>query len=531
MPVCAQYPVSAVLVTDLIPDISVSSHRRRCLLAVVISLLFFTALAVAAPVDYVPGELLVRYQDNNIAAAVARSLPGNKGVERIARGIARVHLAPGQSMAQAKQALLAQPQIRYVQPNYIKRIQLIPDDTNFDTQWGFDNQGQPVPGTTVTGTPNADVNAPEAWDITTGNAAVVVALIDTGIQLSHPEFAGRVWQNPDESPNGIDDDHNGFIDDTQGWDFVSTVISPTGDNIPEDGNGHGTHMAGLIAARANNGSQIAGLNWNLSLMVLRAFDSQGLGDTVSSVKAVDYAVANGARIINASFGAPGDICQDINAPDCDRMEFEAYQRARDQGVLVVTAACNGANSVGFDNDNPLLSQQPCVPASYNLDNIIAVASTDENDRLAPFSNWGAVSVDLAAPGTDIATTAWGDQRPNFADVVSGTSISTAFVSGAAALLLARGTALGGNLSAQDLRRLLLTNTDSVPDLQGRVATGGRLNIAKALNAIEVSTVSKAPSGGGGGGGGGAWSLDIILMLLWRLWRDRNACYSLLARRT
>jgi subtilisin family serine protease len=250
-------------------------------------------------------------------------------------------------------------------------------------QWALRNTGQAVPdesGGTVSGTTDVDIDAPDAWDVSTGDGNVVVAVIDTGVDTGHPDLAPNMWSNTGETAgNGVDDDGNGYIDDTGGWDFVD------GDNNTRDLNGHGTHIAGVIAARGNDGSSVAGLNWDVSLMALRGMDINGVTTTADVIAAINYAVANGAKVINASYGSA----------TFDNAERDAISNAASNGVLFVAPSCNNSQNNDIN---------PCYPASYDLDNIIAVAASDQNDNLAGFSNRGVQAVDLAAPGVNIAST-------------------------------------------------------------------------------------------------------------------------------
>ncbi len=486
---------------------------RFCLVMGLLGLPFPALQASPALPPHVEGELLVRYGPGMLTG-VRAALPHGTTVEPVTPDTVRVILPAGEDLAQMQDRLARDPRVRHVQPNYIKRIQLLPNDHNFVLQWGMHNLGWPVPlpnGPDVAGTAGADIDAVSAWDVTTGSGEIVVALIDTGVQLDHRELAVNLWNNPNEAPNGVDDDNNGYVDDIRGWDWVGN------DSLPIDNEGHGTGLAGIIAARGNNGFQIAGLNWQVSLMVLRTFDSQGVSDTRSIVKAIRYAVDHGARIINASYGAVGGTAP--GTPGFDEAEYEAYRYAAERGVLVVAAACNN----GAVNDGP----RACVPASYDLPNIVSVAASDMNDRIADFSNRGAESVDLAAPGVGIVTVAWRNRSLGAYTVVDGTSIASAFVTGAAALLQARARELGLTLSAERLRAILVDSTDILPGLSGVVASSGRLNIARALAALEDFARTQGTdgegaqngAGGGGGnggssGGGGAALWVLVLAGVW-----------------
>ena len=272
------------------------------------------------------------------------------------------------------------PDVAYVEPNYIRYLNATtPNDPLFSRLWGLNNTGQSVSGTS--GTAGADVDGPEAWDVTQGSSTVVIAVIDTGVDYNHPDLAGNIWSNPGEvAGNRIDDDNNGYADDIRGWDFVDN------DNEPMDVQGHGTHVSGTIAAMGNNSIGVTGVCWQAKIMPLRIFDAFG-GSATSAriIAAVGYAVNKGAKIINASFGGP----------DYSQAEYDALSSANSAGVLFVAAAGNET----ANNDTT-----PCYPAGYNLPNIISVAATDQNDELTYFSNYGATSVHVAAPGQNIYST-------------------------------------------------------------------------------------------------------------------------------
>ena len=250
---------------------------------------------------------------------------------------------------------------------------LTPNDTRFAELWGLN---QPS---------DADIDAPEAWRTATGDATVTVAVVDTGVAYNHPELDGNIWVNTADPPGNGDEDGNGFVDDVRGWDFVGD------DNEPRDFDGHGTHVAGTIGAEGNNAAGIAGVNWDVSLMVLRAGDSSGLADA-DIVASFVYACSKGAKVVNGSFGGYGSsasILAALQTPAC-------------QNTLFVFAAGNDANN---NDDFPFYPCSFGAPApEADLPNIICVAATDRNDALATFSNYGFASVDLAAPGVDVLST-------------------------------------------------------------------------------------------------------------------------------
>ncbi len=337
--------------------------------AFLISSLLFAGVTVAA--EYRSGEVLVELQAQVTAAQLSRQLPEAHAVETLRPGWLRIELVDGLSVDEAIARIGAQAGVRHVQPNFIRRIQAVPNDPGFGKQWGLQNRGF-VRGdnATVGAVQGADISAVQAWDTTVGDPAIIVAVIDTGIDATHPDLRNNLWTAADGSHgrNFLDRGAAGEISDL---------------------NGHGTLVASVIAAEGNNGIGFTGVAWRSSLMALRAFNENGIGNSADIIRAIDFAIANGARVINGSFGDLG--INDPGDPGFDRAEFAALQRAQAAGILVVFSACNaGASNEG--------AAGVCVPASYDLDNIMAVAATDKADRLTAFSNYGVTSVDLAAPG-------------------------------------------------------------------------------------------------------------------------------------
>jgi subtilisin family serine protease len=323
---------------------------------------------------YVPGEVLVKFKTGTSASRmqVLHNALGAVKIKEIRHiGVHRIKLPHEMSVEDAIKYYKAEPDVEYAEPNYILRKATIPDDPGFTNLWGLNNTGQ------TGGTNDADIDAPEAWDITTGSTNVIIAVIDTGVAYNHPDLNENIWVNTNEiAGNGIDDDGNGYIDDIYGWDFIDN------NGYPEDYEGHGTHVAGTIAAKGNNNIGIAGVMWSAKIMSIRVLGVSGFVNVADAADAITYAADNGARIINASWGGY----------DYTLTLYNAISYAASKNVLFVAAAGNERNNNDTD---------PFYPASYNLPNIISVAATDYNDRLASFSNYGANSVDLAAPGVNI----------------------------------------------------------------------------------------------------------------------------------
>ena len=246
--------------------------------------------------------------------------------------------------------------------------------------YGLNNTGQSILGTP--GLPGADINAPEAWAVTTGSSNVVVGVIDSGIDFSHPDLVNNIWTNPNDPVDGVDNDGNGFVDDTHGWDFWSW------DNDPSDENGHGTHVSGTIGAEGNNALGVAGVNWDVSIMPIRWIGPWNWGYLSSAVSAINYATMmrqNGVnlKVTNNSWAWNGFEYAPVS---------DAIAAQEQAGILFVAAAGND----NIDNDSNYYAS---YPATYPLPNIISVAATDNLDQRAGFSNYGATTVDLGAPGT------------------------------------------------------------------------------------------------------------------------------------
>ncbi len=321
------------------------------------------------------------------------------------------------------------PGVKSVQENQIYQVSVVPNDPDYGQLWGMDK-----------------INAPAAWDIRTDASSVTVAVIDTGVQLSHPDLANNKWTNPGEiAGNGIDDDGNGYVDDINGWDFANNDASYY-DSTADD---HGTHVSGTIGGVGNNGIGVAGVSWNVKIMALKFLTATG-GSTTNAISAIQYATQMGADIISASWGGGG---YDQALKDA----IEAFPG------LFIAAAGNDASN----ND-----ATPSYPATYNSANIVSVASTTETDGMSSFSNWGATTVDLGAPGSNIYST-WPSNTYN---TISGTSMATPHVSGAAALILANDP----SLTPAQLKAKLMDFADPIAALSGKTVSGGRLNLYASL---------------------------------------------------
>jgi len=427
--------------------------------------------------DARPNELLVRFRPGRAGAAMA-AVRDRAGVLVLRKtkltGIDwyRLKLGPGKQVKQLVEAYRQSDDVLYAEPNYrlhALQDQTFPDDTEFVRLWGLHNTGQ------AGGTEDADIDAPEAWHTLYSASDIIVAVIDTGVDYTHPELDDNVWTNPGEvAGDGQDNDQNGFVDDVHGWDFAYD------DNDPMDSDGHGTHCSGTIGGEGNNGAGVAGVCWSVRIMAVKFLDDTGSGDLSDAIEAINYAVANGAKVLSNSWGGGGGYSQALK---------DAISAAGEDGCLFVAAA---GNDYGNDNDTA-----PLYPASYDCDNIIAVAATDHDDQLASFSNIGATTVDLGAPGEDIYSTLPGETYATY----SGTSMATPHVSGACALVWA---AVGDPDTPCDaIRDFILQSVDPVPALDGKCATGGRLNLHRAVTIAAVGrhVFIQAPNGGQGFEGG------------------------------
>ena len=353
-----------------------------------------------------------------------------------------VKLPPGLSVEKAIEHYQRSGMVEYAEPDYELHVLLTPNDPNYldGTLWAMNNNGQNG------GTPDADIDAPEAWDTRTAANPVIVAVIDTGARYTHEDLAANIWSNTCVScpVNGVvyNNDYYGI-----------NAIANTGD--PWDDHFHGTHVSGTIGGVGNNGKGVVGVAWNVRIMALKFLNSSGFGSTSDAIECINYGIVKGAKIMSNSWGGGG----------YDQALFDAIAAARDADIIFVAAAGNN----GSNNDTT-----PTYPASYALNNILAVAATDRNDLLASFSNYGATSVELGAPGVNIYSTY--NTSDSAYNTLSGTSMATPHVSGALALLRAQFPELNYSQAIAEL----LATVDPIPSLTGKTVTGGRLNLQKLL---------------------------------------------------
>lgn len=415
---------------------------------------------------YKEGELIVKFKSGVVAASSLKTnqVVGATSLKRfsIVPNLEQVKLPVGLSVRDAIKQYMDDPNVEYAEPNYLKRAAMTPDDPLFSQQWGM-----------------SAVDAPGAWDIATGSSDVTVAVLDTGVDSTHPDLAVNVVQGENLVPKP----------------------NPTTDTT--DDNGHGTHVSGIIGAVGNNGVGVAGMIWSVHIMPVKFLDANGSGFTSDEIDAIDFAIAHGAKIINASFAGAG----------FDHSEYDAIAQANAAGVLLIAAAGNGSGSFCDILPGTDIDSSPCYPASFSnpndpnllnsglpaLSNIISVASVDQSDDLASSSNFGLNSVQVAAPGINILSTVPLGLSSPFCngssysgyEFCSGTSMAAPHVSGLAGLIYSQNP----NLSYAEVRSIILSSVDQLPSLSGRIKTGGRINAFLAMTSASVPKILLDPSNG------------------------------------
>ena len=413
------------------------------------------------------GEVLLAFHPGvppGRANAVRKALGATKIKDFPRIGVHHWQLPPELSVAEAVKKLRGNPDVKYAEPNYLVQMaaQNFPNDPRLDDLWGMCNTGQ------TGGTSDADIDAPEAWDIFTGSGDIVVAVIDTGIDYDHEDLVNRLWTNPGEIPgNGEDDDLNGFIDDVHGYNF----LYKNGD--PFDDNDHGTHTSGTIGAEGNNGIGVVGVNWNVRIMALKFLDAYGWGSTADAVDAVLYATMMHEAGVNVvltsnSWGGGGYS---------EALE-DAIRASGEAGMLFIAAAGNSGRNTNYNS---------YYPACYDMDNVISVAATDHDDARASFSNYGSRTVDLGAPGVDVLSTIARDKY----DWFNGTSMAAPHVAGVAALAWD----LSPGAPYQMIRDAIFDGVDQVGSMSGKTVTGGRLNAFNTLDLLGMVVVGSSPAKG------------------------------------
>lgn len=335
-----------------------------------------------------------------------------------------------------------------------------------------------------------DIGGPQIWSQVRNTKPVIVAVIDTGVDYTHPDLNPNMWRNPgeigidangkDKATNKIDDDGNGYVDDVVGYDFLANdalpydLATPAWQLLFGGGNpGHGTHCAGNVAARGDNNLGISGVAPNAQIMALRFIGPRG-GSTSAAIRAIKYAVDNGAKVLSNSWGSEGE---DPTEQTQNKALKDIIAYAESKEVLFITAAGNGHSGKGYDNDT---DSRPAYPASYSFSNIISVAAIDSNDQLGAFSNWGKKTVHIAAPGVKVYSTIVGGKYSDsvipFLAKWEGTSMATPHVAGAAALYWSAHP----EKSAAEVKAAILDSATKIPALQNKISTEGKLNLINLM---------------------------------------------------
>lgn len=441
-------------------------------------LLFAGAAQAQDSGSYVKNEILVKFTSGLKSSymTAANLAIGSEVMETLGDlGWQRIRIPDGMTIDEAIGRYKGLGTVEQVQPNFYYHLLVTPNDPQYTSpgMYGL-----------------SKISAPSAWDLTTGNSAVVVADIDTGLRYTHEDIAPNAWINPGETAgNGVDDDANGFVDDIYGADFRYN------DADPMDENGHGTHTAGTLGAAGNNMLGVTGVNWNVRIMAVKIY-SQGGTDTTSAmlINAYNYVrlMKNrgvNIRVTNNSYGGCLEAC------GYDQATKDALDAMGAAGILNVFAA-------GNNNANNDTTAAPNYPATYTSPSVLAVAASDQNDAKAGFSSYGLVSVDLAAPGVGILST-FNGSNSSYASL-QGTSMATPHVAGAAALL----SAYNPSLSVASLKATLMNTVDPVAAWATLVKTGGRLNVDRALRNQTVCTFSPATNLMMVGTKGGVFTVNV-----------------------
>ena len=424
-----------------------SAHRKIILIILsVVSVIF---------AQWRENEVVIKVSDNADEQTLIKTLRNKYGDVIVKRaGNSRYYLVKFMSLQSQSLDVIAlaneiknMPFIESAEPNYVLKAIAIPNDAYYNYQWALER-----------------IDAPLAWDFVTGDNLTFVGVVDTGIDYLHPDLQDNVWRNPNEICNdGIDNDGNGYVDDCYGFNAI------TGSGSALDDNGHGTHVAGIIGAIGNNAEGVTGVNWKVSIVGCKFISSTGTGSLFDELACLDYIKQlklSGYNIVavNASYGAYY----------YSSLEESAIAELGNLGILFIAAAGNESNN---NDTNPL---NPCS-LSARLNNVICVAATDENDNLASFSNYGVNTVQVAAPGVNILNTYYGGGYA----YLSGTSMATPHVTGLVALL----KSYKPNLTLADIKNAILNSVDNLTTLQGFVATGGRINLYKAVQYVDNLTSS------------------------------------------
>ncbi len=428
----------------------------------------FSAKKNKSVARHVPGELVVKFKKvgsgvkvKSLALETLVKVMGKESILSIRpiktrQDMSVIRFAEDKDIVEAAKVFSGESYISYAEPNYLYHAldDGIPNDPDFGKVWGVYNTGQNDSRGSA-GKPGADVNVLPLWQQgIVGSKNIVVAVIDTGVDWDHPDLKDNIYINPGEAGskanNGIDDDNNGFVDDIHGWNFAGK------NNNSRDDNDHGSHCSGTIGSTGNNGVGIVGVNWRVSIMPVKFLDARGGGTLADAVSSIDYARMMHVNVMSNSWGG-GGFSQALK---------DAIVEAKNAGILFIAAAGNESNN----NDS-----SPTYPAGYKEENVIAVAALDNQDRIASFSNFGAKTVHVAAPGVNVYSTVKGGKYNSF----SGTSMACPHVAGVAALL----KSANSDWDYNEIKRRLIATSDPIQELRNKVLAKGRVNAANAMNGV------------------------------------------------
>jgi subtilisin family serine protease len=431
--------------------------------AVAVTMMLAVTANAKFTTESVPGEFVVKLKPGMMrmsTQSLSQQLKGFVTQKITGQNIVVVKKAVFETNDSAIKALNENPMVEIAEPNYIYKINKAPTDPLYVQTWGMANVGQADPKNQV-GVAGVDINAEKAWEIQTGTREKIIAIIDTGIDYAHPDLVENMWVNEAEQAGkaGVDDDGNGVIDDVYGYNAIN------GSGNPKDDQGHGSHCAGTIGARANNGIGVAGVNWNVRMMAVKFLDANGSGTLDNAIKAIDYATKMGAHVMSNSWGG-GGFSQTL---------LDAIKRSNEAGAIFIAAAGNEYNN----ND-----ASPTYPSTYAVDNVMSIAAIDNRGAKADFSNFGKKTVHLGAPGVNVMSTTGGSYKS-----FSGTSMATPHVAGVAALLWANEP----NLTAAQVKERLVATVRPLASMKGKTRTGGMVDAYGALTNTQAPPDANDPS--------------------------------------
>jgi thermitase len=443
-------------------------------LATTLATSLYVGSAVAKVPESVPGEYVLKLKPQAQLASLVGTkslniLSGRLGAEVksvIAENNIVVVRRPAiETTVSAVKTLMQNPLVEVAEPNFIYRVNKTSNDPLFEKLWGMKNTGQ-KDSSNSPGVAGVDVDIEKAWDIETGSEKTLIAVIDTGIDYNHPDLKANAWTNEAElnGATGVDDDGNGYIDDIHGYSFADEL----GNNPdPMDDHGHGSHCAGTIGARGDDGAGIVGVNWQTKIMGIKFLGADGSGTLEGAIRSIDYATKMGAKILSNSWGG-GGYSQTLK---------EAIERSNAAGALFVAAAGND----GANNDE----EDAHYPSNYDVANVLSVAAIDNKGQLAYFSNYGKKRVHVAAPGVNVFSSLPGGEYASW----SGTSMATPHVSGVAGLVWSHEPELTG----VQVKERIIKTARPLEGVRKKVASNGLVNGFNALTNTQAPPDANDPA--------------------------------------